>query len=361
MFINELSFHGSRGVTVLRKIVRYYTAGHTAKGFVNYLSSNIRGMDQVIILRHISNEVKTMILNKLSHYFAGKFDLEQILSPNGKDYLEGLIIPELFLGIITDVIASEKIDAQVFDLEGFFPTPKKSKDIVKAVSKDFQAAYDHLSKALLIHDDLESIYINEMDFKQADQLAEEFLEKNLGHMQGTNEPSVKKFRLFGTNTPDGQVNIVPELLEGVQSSFYLKGRAGTGKSTFMRRVIKECEKLGLDMEIYHCSFDPDSVDMVLVPEADFCIFDSTNPHEFFPEGERGQIIDLYEQTVKAGTDERFAEEIKSVTNKYRAEVTVAMDFLKEAGRQQLELEEEYYDLDENIGPIVKEILEKVRK
>ena len=33
-----------------------------------------------------------------------------------------------------------------------------------------------------------------------------------------------------------------------------------------------------DVEIYHCGFDPHSLDMVIVREVGIAIFDSTSPH-----------------------------------------------------------------------------------
>lgn len=343
----------------MARLDRYYVAGHTAKGFVNYLTSNIKDIKQIITLTHSSKSLKTRILNNLLHKYEGESDVEIILSPFGKEYIEGVIFSDLSLGFITDSIASEKVDATVFKLEEFFPSSRES--IVQAISRNYMESYEHFSQALSIHDELEAVYINEMDFTKADKLAEEFLEESLGDFQVSSNPTVQKLRLFGTNTPEGQVNIVPELLDRVNSRYYLKGRAGTGKSTFMRSVIKRCEELGLDMEIYLCSFDPNSVDMVLVPEADFCIFDSTAPHEFFPEREQDSIIDLYEQTVKGGTDERFASEINRITKKYKSEIKLAMKCLKEAGKKQTHFEKEHIFSEAEVDQMTKAILETVKK
>src|SRR5699024_12618825 len=79
-----------------------------------------------------------------------------------------------------------------------------------------------------------------------------------------------------SNTSDGAVNIVPSLIHPLKNRYYLKGRAGTGKSHFMKKVMQACQRHGFDIELYHCSFDPNSVDMVLVRDLDFCIFDSTD-------------------------------------------------------------------------------------
>src|SRR5699024_3107474 len=120
------------------------------------------------------------------------------------------------------------------------------------------------------HDDLEAIYIKEMDFKRADQLIEQFISDHVNTIPMKHTPSHKYHRMFGTNTMEGAVNIASELIRPIPKRFILKGRAGTGKSVFMKSVAKACKQRGLDLEIYHCSFDPSSIDMVLIRDA-FCI------------------------------------------------------------------------------------------
>ena len=61
------------------------------------------------------------------------------------------------------------------------------------------------------------------------------------------------------------------------------GANGAGKSTFLKKLAVAGLSAGFDVEIYHCSLDPKSLDMIIVRELSLCVFDSTAPHEFFPE------------------------------------------------------------------------------
>src|SRR5699024_11280704 len=97
-------------------------------------------------------------------------------------------------------------------------------------------------------------------------LADQLLTNILSNVDKRDRTSSVYRRLFGTNTPEGAVNIVPELLSPMYKNYYLKGRAGTGKSTLMKRIVAACKDYGLDLELYHCSFDPDSIDMVIIHE-----------------------------------------------------------------------------------------------
>lgn len=61
----------------------------------------------------------------------------------------------------------------------------------------------------------------------------------------------------------------------------LKGGAGTGKSSLMKKIAARFEKNGADL--YFCSSDPDSLDAVYVKDAKALVVDGTSPHTFDPD------------------------------------------------------------------------------
>lgn len=68
--------------------------------------------------------------------------------------------------------------------------------------------------------------------------------------------------------------------EGV-FTYILKGGAGTGKSTLMKKIAMAFEDTG-DVVRYYCSSDPDSLDAVIVKQAGVIVVDGTSPHTFDP-------------------------------------------------------------------------------
>jgi len=293
-------------------IKRYYVSGNTAQGFINLLPENVAQFEHMIILKHPSEKIKTAVLNDLINKYNQKYDLEILLSPLGSNYLDGVIIREQSFGMIIDNIAVPELPGAIeLDLGLFI---SKGENAHKEIKTNFQShikqAYESFATGLSIHDDLEEIYINEMNFDRADQLAEEFIQDLLKDKEKKERHGTEFKRMFGTNTSDGVVNVVPEITDEIANVYYIKGRAGTGKSTFMKKIAEACENNGFDVEKYYCSFDPDSVDMVLVPELDFCILDSTDPHEFNPNRDGEFIVDLYDEAVTPGTDEKYAADIQ---------------------------------------------------
>lgn len=58
----------------------------------------------------------------------------------------------------------------------------------------------------------------------------------------------------------------------------LKGGAGTGKSTLMRRVRERWQKQGQNVFSFRCASDPNSLDAVCTADRRLCIMDATVPH-----------------------------------------------------------------------------------
>lgn len=340
------------------KNLRYYVTGNTADGFVNYVKSNIKEINKLVVLKHPSNKLKTAVIQKFIHLNKSNDNLEILLSPLGLDFLDGVIIRGKSLAVVDERIATPVYgEAILVDLTRFVKGHSRQRETNEKITKLMRAAYEQFATGLSVHDRLEEIYIAHMDFQRADQLADDFIRKVLSGVVKQSKQSHVYHRLFGTNTPQGAINEVRPLLNDLKRNYFVKGRAGTGKSTFMKKVLAACQNYGFDIELYHCSFDPKSIDMVLVRDLDFCIFDSTDPHEFFPEREGEEIIDMYAETVEPGTDEKYAYEIHRVTASYKTHMKQGISYLQEA-RAYLDLVEDHYRYDDyNIDTICTEIIQ----
>ncbi|HEY4602057.1 MAG TPA: hypothetical protein VIG73_12380 [Cerasibacillus sp.] len=344
----------------------YYVTGNTGAGFVNLLSSNVTGLEHIFVLKHPSHRLKTAVLNQVSKKINIKTPLEILCSSSGTDYEDGLIIREKSIAIITEDVSSPLHQREYIERDlsryGMFSYLTEAEDnrLKRDYQKNMEKAYEQFNKGLSVHDQLEAIFISQMDFSKADQVASEFIENILHDVPKRKRNAHVYHRLFGTNTKNGAVNVVPELLNRVSRGYFIKGRAGTGKSTLMKKILVACEEYGYDVELYHCSFDPDSIDMVLVPELDFCIFDSTDPHEYFPRREGQEIIDMYQETVKKGTDEQYMKQIKEVTEIYQTHMKQGMQYIKEAGELLEDREERFKFNKSDVDRIADELLYELK-
>lgn len=97
--------------------------------------------------------------------------------------------------------------------------------------------------------------------------------------------------------------------------------------------------------------------MVIIRELGVAIFDSTDPHEYFPDREGDEIVDLYLATVTPGTDEKYAIEIKDVHKRYKDKMKEGTAYLAQAKALHDELEKYYIEAMDY--SIVEEIYEEI--
>ncbi|WP_368654396.1 hypothetical protein AB4Y30_05025 [Ornithinibacillus sp. 4-3] len=326
----------------MKKKIYYYVTGNTAEGFINHLASNVKDITKVIIISHPSAGVKTAWLKKLINIYQEEYSLEILRSDLGNPFIDGIIIRDCSLAIISDRIDCLPADRKhIFKIEEDVSVNEK---VYETMNELYEEAYQSFSRGLRVHDDLEAIYIQEMDVVKGNALITQFIEQYIPKTKEKEAIIDTPKRFFGTTTGDGMVTDVPNLIEGIPNVFHIKGRAGTGKSYFMRKIMDACLKNGIPVEEYRCSFDPNSVDMIRIPELQLCMLDSTDPHAFEPKRTGEHIIDLYTEMITPGTDEKYEEEITIVTKEYKDYMLQGVELIKQACAYYRSFEKEYnYD------------------
>lgn len=95
-------------------------------------------------------------------------------------------------------------------------------------------------------------------------------------------PNIQYF--LGGNTSLGFYSLYHQLSDPAkhQAVYILKGGAGCGKSSLMRRVGRHAQAAGLQVVEVPCSGDPDSLDAVILPQLGAAVVDGTAPHVVEP-------------------------------------------------------------------------------
>ncbi|MBU5675641.1 ATPase [Alkaliphilus sp. MSJ-5] len=78
--------------------------------------------------------------------------------------------------------------------------------------------------------------------------------------------------------------------------YYFKGGPGVGKSYMMKKIGYELVDRGIDVEFHHCSAEPESIDVIVIPSIKVVLLDATSPHMDDPRypGVTGTIVNLGE-------------------------------------------------------------------
>ncbi len=101
--------------------------------------------------------------------------------------------------------------------------------------------------------------------------------------------------------------------------FLLKGGAGNGKSTLMKKIAEAGLTAGLRTEKIYCPSDPSSLDAVMIKDTGTAVIDATPPHA--REAEYHGVLDRYvslSEYVDFDSAGREREEIVSLTGEIKA-------------------------------------------
>jgi Cdc6-like AAA superfamily ATPase len=357
------------------KIRNYYAGGNTAKGFYSLYDDALAGLDRLFILKGGPGTGKSSLMKTVGEKIVSKgLDIEYLHCSSDNNSIDGVIIPAFKVGIVDGTaphviepkapgVIEEYVNLGVaWDSKKLALHKEEIIKLNKAISETFQTAYNTFAAALKAHDDIEEIYISNMDFKEANKLTDELISLFYGE-EAVPKESIVKHRFLGAATPKGAVDFIQNLTEDIEKRYFIKGRAGSGKSTMLKKIAAAGESRGFDVEVYHCGFDPNSLDMVILRERGIAIFDSTAPHEYFPDRKSDEIVDMYERCIQPETDEKFAEDIARTTKPYKEKMKEGVSYLAEAKELRDQLEAFYIDAMDfsKVDQIKESILEEIEQ
>lgn len=293
---------------------KYFVRANTASGCVNLAEYNFYGLE-VYRLCGKSSKIKSDIIERVAKHFDMLGETaECVISPFDIKKYEAVIVRGVGFAVCCEELFSDGI---AVDTESCI-CPETDKEYAEELLNKAHDAYDGLyrtyAEAKKIHDEWEQIYISNMNYNMLGSYTSGVINRLVPKKQIGN--AVRYERFFGASTPDGSVNYINSITENLQRRYFIKGRPGTGKSTFLKKLADELQKSGYDVEIYRCSFDKDSLDMVLAPQLSFCVFDSTAPHELFPERQDDCVLDFYTESGLSGIDEKYSEQLELVSKRY---------------------------------------------
>ena len=320
------------------KLINYYGIGNTAKGSVDFYESIFQGIDKIYGIKGGTSSYKTQVLRKLSDNYSKSYSVDIINSSIDLNKIEGIIVRELNFAIVdlTPIHGKKPVNSKANIIE-IDLSKAENKNILKintlnlnALKKSFneniKKATKEYEKALEIHDIWETFYISNMNFEEANKLTNKVIEIIVPKEEIKDSIGVTYDRYLGAATPVGSKDYVINLTDGLKR-YFIKGRPGTGKSTMLKKIGKELTAKGYDVEVYHCGFDPNSLDMIICRSLEIAIFDSTSPHEYFPDKDGDEIIDVYKEAVNEGTDEKYTKELSEIKKRYKEKVAGGTKYL----------------------------------
>lgn len=317
--------------------------------YVSYYDSNFAPLKRCVRLSGYPHAVLDKIIAAAHRRAQEENTPDEIVHNCLDDTMQGIILPKRSCGVFGfDVYDPEELNYM-----------SVTKDGAASIEEILGKAREIFTKARVIHDGQEKIYIAHMDFDAADRLTKETIHM-LFDGKSLASPGTEVHRFFGAATVNGNVNYIPEVTRDIPKRYFIKGRPGTGKSTFLKKIAQAAVSRGFRTEIYHCSLDPDSLDLVAVRELGFCLFDSTAPHEYFPERPEDEIIDIYKTCVTPGTDEKYQAELGQSQQAYKELIATGVAYLKRAKEESARFDAALPEIDDAVlKQVTQDILQKL--
>lgn len=337
------------------RIRNFYANGITSQGFYSLYQSSIKDLERVFILKGAPGTGKSSLVKDVADsLLENGFDLELIHSPKDNHSLDGVLIPILKIGLIIGNppfaidpqypgVVEETIHFDnVLDLKRLATHKDEIISLVNQINASYQKTLDHFAQAKQIHSEKEALYVQEMNFEKANVITNTLTERIF---LGRNEDrrANQRHMFFGAATPEGVINFIDNLTEEADTRIILKGRPGSGKSTMLKKLVNEASLRGFDTEVYQCGFEPNSLDMVIIPELKFAVLDGTAPHPIEPTRGGDEVLDLYQLCFAKDVDTDSANELQEIDTRYKQQTTVAIQCLAEAKELHDQLKQIYTD------------------
>lgn len=356
------------------KITNLFPGGNTAQGFYSFYDYLPYKAERIFVIKGGPGTGKSTFMKKIGQTMLEKgFDIEYHWCSSDNNSLDGLVIKDLKVAFL-DGTAPHLVDPEnpgaideIINLGRFWDRTllenhkAEIKQLNNKIWESFENAYDYLATAKLVHDEWESYYIKAMDFQKVNYKTKKLINQIIENKSIASEAGNVR-RLFASAlTPQGPVDYLNNITKDIEHRYIIKGKPGTGKATLTEKVADSALKSGYNVHFYHCSFDPESVDTIIIPELDTALIDGTPPHnmEAHRKGDKTiNMLDAADQKIIY----KFEDDILDAKERYNGLMSKAVNQIAKAKSLHDNLEEYYIEamdfaaIDELRERIVKEIL-----
>lgn len=351
------------------KVRKIFPGANTSNGFYSYFDYIIpEDVNRIFCLKGGPGVGKSSFMKKIANEFVEKgYDVELFPCSSDPGSLDAVVIKKLKVVLLDGTaphVVDPKIPGAIDEIVNFgdfwnVDDIEASKaDVVKCnstIGSYFQRTFKYLKAAEPIFREIESKNCAAMDFAKVNKFTEEFIEELLKDVENTGELT-KARHLFGTAiTPIGHIDYGDSLLQDANEVYYLDGKIGYGKTTFLKRVYEAALLKGLKVEVFHYPLIPEKIEGIMIPDMGVAI---TTSNLFKGENtiNLGQFMDYDKLNLRkeeTEMDEKILDEL----------INYAISNLKKAKSNHDEIETYYIpNMNfEKIEPLKEELVERILK
>jgi len=342
-------------IRLVAKQRSFYPGGNTSYGFYSFYDFIIdKDATRIFIIKGGPGVGKSSFMKSIAKTMLEKgFDVEYHNCSSDNNSMYGIVSLAVKVAII-DGTAPHSVDpkfpgavdeivnlGEFWNEKGLIANKEEILRATQKASRFFKIAYFHLKEAKVIHDEWESYITEAMDFAPINKITRYVANEVFGDVEPDFSRVAKARHLFGSAiTPQGPVNNLDSILIDVENVYILNGEPGTGKSTFMEKMLSRAQEMGIDTEVYHCPLDPQKLDFLVIPRLKVAFINGSEPLDADLSTFQRTEID-FDQYLELEILDEYKKEIASCKERFWAAFKRAVHYIGEAKRVHDEVEGYY--------------------
>jgi Mrp family chromosome partitioning ATPase len=274
------------------RVREFFPGNNTPLGFFSYYDYLI-GPDatRILVIKGGPGVGKSSFMKEIAAGLNQRgFDVELHHCSSDNNSLDGVVFPQIKVALV-DGTSPHVVDPRnpgavdeilhlgdYWNEEGMRRGRSEIVAINREVGRLFARAYRYLKAAKAVHEDLEAVYSESVDWGRVNQIAADIIEAIFERKPISPTPGKVRRLFISAITPDGFRNYLPGLAEYAPTIYAIEGPPGTGKATLLAKIAKTAEELGSDCEVYCCAFDPYKIEHLLLPSLGILVTTAVPPH-----------------------------------------------------------------------------------
>ncbi len=340
----------------MSKIRNFFPGGNTCYGFYSFYDYMVSpAVERKIILKGGPGVGKSSFMKKIGEDFLTQgHEVEYHWCSSDNESLDGVVLGRHQICIL-DGTAPHVVDPrfpgavdEIINLGDYWRQKSIRKnrpaviELTQTISRCFQRAYKRLAESKMAWEEWESYYQEARDNEAANRntlaLARDFV-------SGLDDGGQKIRHLFAAAiTPGGVVSKIDSLIDSGYSLFAVKGNPGSGIKELFSYTWQTLNLSAAEAEIYHNPFDPDNIDIIVLPSSRSALLDVSG-HLFdyaasLPASKHRRFLD-FDQLVRKSAVDTHEQRIISARERFHSGIQDAIGFIRQAKEYHDELESYY--------------------
>lgn len=342
------------------KIRRMFAGGNTSQGFYSLFDYILKQEDalRIFVIKGGPGVGKSTFMKKIGEELAEKgYDVEFHHCSSDPDSLDGAVFPSLKVAFI-DGTAPHVVDpknpgavdeiinlGEYWNISRLEAAREEVISINKRTSRLFKIAYSHLREAKVAYDEWKS-YISESVYIPRYNEILNALQENIfkGVPYNYNSEARERHLFASAITPSGLRNYMDTLVNSSMKSYAIEGEPGSGVKQMIMRIAQAAFERGLSTEQFHCPFEPESLDMVIIPEINTTVLNMSKPFHYNVTRIEGlRVEDRINLNVCIGKEmlKDYEPEMDEAKKRFYALMASAVEHLSKAKSTHDKMEEFY--------------------